>query len=85
MVSAMESVLTLDEAAEMLKVSPEAVEKYLSDGEMAGRQLEGEWRTTSRAVMEFVDGLSSQMTCCTTEDGKTVCCTPSPSGSGGCC
>lgn len=83
MVTTAEQVLTLDEAAELLKVSPELVQEYLNKGELAGRKLDGEWRTTSRAVINFVDGLSNHMMCCTTSDGKTVCCTPSESG--GCC
>ena len=83
MVSTQDLVLTLEEAAELMKVAPGLVERHLESGELAGRKLDGEWRTTSRAVLEFVDGLSARMACCTTADGKTVCC--GPEGSCGCC
>ena len=77
-----DSVLTLEEAAEFLKTSEDIIQKLLEQQDVAGRKVGGEWRTTSRALLSYVDGVPLQMTCCTTEDGQTVCCPP---GSSGCC
>jgi excisionase family DNA binding protein len=77
-----EVVLTAKEAARYLRVSFETIESLLESGELVGRKIGDEWRTTTRAVLSFVDGVPLQMTCCTTEDGQTVCCQP---GESGCC
>ena len=77
-----DAVLTLEEAAEFLKTGEDLVQKLLEQQDIAGRKVGGEWRTTTRAVLSYVDGVPLQVTCCTTEEGQTVCCPP---GSGGCC
>ena len=77
-----EKVLTLDGAAKYLKLSVEVTQGLLESGELAGKQIAGEWRTTSRAALNCIDGGAGSMTCCTTADGETVCCPP---GSTGCC
>jgi len=69
-----DQVLTLDEAAEFMKVDVGLVSRLLESKELPGRLLGDEWRTTTRAIVGFVDQIPSQMTCCTTEDG--VCCMP---------
>ncbi|MFP6617679.1 MAG: helix-turn-helix domain-containing protein [Candidatus Hydrogenedentota bacterium] len=83
-----DTVLTLDDAAKFLKVSPETVEGLLEGEELPGRQIGGEWRTTTRAVISFVDGVPLQVACCTsgacctTAEGSALCCQP---GETGCC
>ena len=80
-----EQVLTLEEAAKFLKVDVGLVSRLLESKELPGRLLGDEWRTTTRAIVGFVDQISSQMTCCTTEDG--ACCVPTTasSDSANCC
>ena len=77
-------ILTLDEAAAALKVAPEAVELLLVAGDVAGRHIGGEWRTTLRALVCYVEGVSLESACCP----PGTCCTPdgqSAQGGGGCC
>jgi hypothetical protein len=73
-------ILTLDEAAALLKVAPEIVLNLLLTSEIPGRSIGGEWRTTKRALVSFIDGVPLQMGCC----GPDMCCTPGASGRG-CC
>lgn len=73
-------ILTVDEAAGLLKAAPAVVLGLLQSHELPGRQIEGEWRTTKRALVSFIDGAPLHMTCCTPD----MCCTPSASGHG-CC
>jgi hypothetical protein len=76
------NVLTLQEAALFLKVRPETVVALLESQEIAGRLLDGDWRTTQRAVLYFVDGGVGTTNCCVPMDasGKPCC-----SGEPGCC
>ncbi len=67
-----DEILTVEEAASLLKVAPEIVANLLLSSELAGRNIGGEWRTTKRAVVSFVDGVPLQMTCCSPD----MCCTP---------
>jgi excisionase family DNA binding protein len=83
-----DTILTLDDAAKFLKVSTETIQGLLESDELPGRQIGGEWRTTSRALVSFVDGVPLQVACCTPSD----CCTPAASsslccqpGDTGCC
>lgn len=78
----MDAVLTLEDAAVFLSVGVDVIQGLLEAGEIPGRKVGGEWRTTTRAIVNYVDGISTGMTCCTTPDGSTVCCPP---GSTGCC
>lgn len=66
-------ILTVDEAAQILNVEPNVVTELLNDGELPGRLVGGQWRTTSRALASFVDGVPLTQVCCT-PDG--ACCTP---------
>ena len=63
-------ILTIDEAAGLLKVAPEVVLNLLLTSELAGRNISGEWRTTKRALVSFVDGAPLQINCC----GPESCC-----------
>lgn len=87
-----DEVLTIDEAAAVLKVSPDIVGGLLDDGELPGRQIGGEWRTTKRALISYVDCVPLQMACCcppvegsagaSGQMAAANCCTP---GDGACC
>lgn len=59
-----DEILTIDEAAQMLKVTPEIVKGLLEDGELPGRPVGGHWRTTTRALVGFVDSVPTQAACC---------------------
>ena len=49
-------VLTLEDAAELLRVEPEAVEALASAGELPARRVAGEWRFARRAVLDWLAG-----------------------------
>lgn len=76
-----DEVLTLEEAARFLKVQPAIVSDLLQDEELPGRQIAGEWRTTTRALVSFVDGVPLQQTICCTPGSD--CCTPATSEESG--
>lgn len=57
-------ILTVNEAAAILKLAPEKVLDLLMSADLAGRSIGGEWRTTRRAVATFVDGLGQGAGCC---------------------
>lgn len=71
-----DDILTADDAARLLRVAPDTVLALLKTSELAGRKIGGEWRTTKRALLDYVDGMSSQMSCCP----PGMCCPP-----GTCC
>ena len=73
-------ILTVDEAAGLLKVAPEVVLNLLLTSELAGRNVGGEWRTTKRALVSFVDGVPLQMSCCVPD----TCCSTGTQARG-CC
>lgn len=60
-------ILTADEAAQLLQVTPETVVDLLKSSELPGRKVGGQWRTTKRALVHFIDGLS---------EGGSMCCPP---------
>ncbi|MBX7255743.1 MAG: helix-turn-helix domain-containing protein [Candidatus Hydrogenedentes bacterium] len=82
-----DEILTIEEAAKLLKVSPEIVADLLKSSDLVGRTIGGQWRTTKRALLSFVDGAPLAMSCCPPE----MCCSPgSPAADGsgsrrGCC
>ena len=76
-----EKILTIDDAAALLQITSDTVQTLLESGQMAGRQIEGEWRTTRRAVVYFVDGGVGEGACCPAPGARTGCC----SGLPGCC
>ena len=80
-----DKVLTLKGAAKLLRVTSDTVETLLESGQLAGRQIEGEWRTTRRAVLFYIDGGAGRADCCPpgcgAAEGAKGCC----SGLPGCC
>lgn len=76
-----DDILTVDEAARLLKVAPDIVTRLLMASEIAGRNIGGEWRTTRRALLSFVDGVPLSTACCPS-DG---CCSSAGCSSGRCC
>lgn len=73
-----DDILTVDEAAGLLRVEPDIVLNLLMAGELPGRNVGGEWRTTKRALVSFIDGAPLDGACCTA-DG---CCSPCSAGAG---
>ncbi|GMW03358.1 MAG: hypothetical protein AMXMBFR84_44920 [Candidatus Hydrogenedentota bacterium] len=65
-------ILTVGEAASLLRMEPAKVVELLMAGELPGRNTGNEWLTTRRAILGFVDGLSMQSGCC----GPGMCCPP---------
>jgi excisionase family DNA binding protein len=49
-------VLTVEQAAELLRVEPEAVTELAEAGELPGRRIGGEWRFLRRAVLAWLGG-----------------------------
>ena len=81
-----DEILTVEDAAGLLKVAPDVVLNLLLSSELPGRNIAGQWRTTKRALVSYVDGVPLQMSCCTPE----MCCMPAADGSQtatgrGCC
>lgn len=68
------AILSVDEAARILRVEPSVVTELLNDGELPGRIVGGEWRTTARALASFVDGVPLIPANCCGPDG--ACCVP---------
>ncbi|MBI5093739.1 MAG: helix-turn-helix domain-containing protein [Candidatus Hydrogenedentes bacterium] len=66
-----DEILTVEEAAALLKSSPDVVLSLLMSSELAGRNIGGDWRTTRRALVSFVDGVPLQMACCTPDMCRT--------------
>ena len=48
------AVLTLDEAAELLRVEPAAVRALAEAGELPGREVAGEWRFARAALLTWL-------------------------------
>ena len=47
-------VLTLEEAAELLRVDPQTLLARAQAGELPGRELDGEWRFRREALLEWL-------------------------------
>jgi hypothetical protein len=79
-------ILTVEEAASMLKVGPQVVTDLLVSSELPGRHIGGAWRTTRRALVSYVDGVPLQTVCCTPSEccPPGECCAPDQSASS-CC
>lgn len=43
-------VLTVNEAAEFLRVTPDVVERLIADKSLPARRVEGEWRLSREAI-----------------------------------
>lgn len=83
-----DEVLTIEEAAGVLKVDAGVVTELLESGKLPGRLVGGAWRTTTRAIVGFVDGISEGVSCCVPvpaegAEGTVVCCQPASGGK--CC
>jgi excisionase family DNA binding protein len=50
------AVLTLDEAAELLRTDAAVVRELAEAGELPGRQVAGEWRFARAAVLAWLGG-----------------------------
>ena len=50
------AVLTVDEAAELLRVEPAAVHELAEAGELPGRRIGDEWRFAREAVLAWLAG-----------------------------
>ena len=55
-VVARDAVLTLDEAAELLRVDGETLVERADSGELPGRRLAGEWRFSREALLAWLAG-----------------------------
>ncbi len=69
-----DEILTLGEAAHLLKIPQEKVLDLLMSADLAGRNIGGEWRTTKRALISFVDGAPIAGGSCCGPGG--TCCAP---------
>ena len=49
-------VMTLEEAAELLRVEPKEVRKLAANGEVPGRKVGTEWRFTRAALLNWLSG-----------------------------
>jgi excisionase family DNA binding protein len=49
-------VLTLEQAAELLQIEPEAAAELAAAGELPGRRIGDEWRFSRRAVLVWLGG-----------------------------
>jgi excisionase family DNA binding protein len=49
-----DNVLTLEEAAALLKVSPAALRAAVEDGDLPGRRLGQEWRFSRMALLDWL-------------------------------
>ena len=72
-------ILTVAEAAAVLKIPSEKVLDLLMSADLPGRNIGGEWRTTRRALVSFVDGAPIAGGCC--GSGGT-CCAPTGTAPG---
>lgn len=52
---------TVAEAADILKVTPRTIYRYIDNGKLeATKTLGGEWRITQEAITSFIDGVSDE-------------------------
>jgi excisionase family DNA binding protein len=49
-------VLTVAEVAELMRVHPETVKRWIRDGELAGAKLHGAYRVSKEAVVRKLGG-----------------------------
>ena len=49
-----EEVLTLEEAAALLKLAPELVRSHAEQGDLPGRRFGNDWRFARRAVLDWL-------------------------------
>jgi excisionase family DNA binding protein len=59
-VPSVEPLLTLKEAAEVLRLHPRTVREYVRRGELAGRVIGGRWRFRRKDLDAFFDSAAPQ-------------------------
>lgn len=52
----LDEVLTLEEAAELLRLPSKSVEAIAAAGELPGREIGGEWRFSRRSILRWLAG-----------------------------
>lgn len=55
-------VLTVEEAAKLLRLAPEQVQSAAEAGELPGRRLAGHWRFSRTALLAWIDGSEPEAT-----------------------
>lgn len=53
-------ILTVEQAAEKLQLSPKAVRKYLRTGKLPGRKIGKVWRLLESELERFVGGMAGE-------------------------
>lgn len=53
-------VLTLQEAAELLQLSPQTVKKLMRSNKLEYFRIGGRYRVTKEAIQEFISSMTSQ-------------------------
>jgi excisionase family DNA binding protein len=56
------AVLTLAEAAEYLRLSPERILRQVEQGTLPGRQIDGDWRFLKASIDEWLKGSDRRST-----------------------
>jgi excisionase family DNA binding protein len=51
-----DEVLTIEDAAELMKLAPKTIKKMMKEGTIPGRRIGRQWRTTKRALLDCIDG-----------------------------
>ena len=57
----MPDVLTLEEAADYLRLSEETIERQAAQGQIPGRRIEDAWRFLKAAIDDWLRSLDSRM------------------------
>jgi excisionase family DNA binding protein len=52
----LDEVLTLEEAAELLRLPSKSVEAIAAAGELPGREIGGEWRFSRKSILRWLAG-----------------------------
>lgn len=80
-----DEVLTIEEAARFLKVAPDIVSGLLKGDELPGKEIGGQWRTTKRALVSYVDSVPLQGGCCCVPVASGSMAEMAMAGGGNCC
>jgi excisionase family DNA binding protein len=65
-------ILTVEQAAERLQVTPRTVYEWLRSGKIPGRKLGKVWRMSEEAILEFLGGTPRQaLDVSTQQDGES--------------
>lgn len=55
-------VLTVEEAAELLRFAPYTIREKARDGQIPGRKIGGEWRFSRRRLLEWLEEVDRERT-----------------------